>query len=732
MARKNPLPAGGRGCAGAVGLADEWPALRPMAQRNGPALLALARRSFADLTLPERLFFHNLCLVEFGSLPPEAGDEDRTLRADRLAWALLEPCALELLSPQGVVVGGAHIAGELNLDHCRAGLGLRLESCGVEQTISLRFARLSVLNLQGSRCQRVDAAGLEARGGVFLRNGAEFQGEARFLGAQVGGNFECDGSSFAEEDGEALELGGITVKGNLYLRDGASFRGEVCIKGARIGGNLDCRGGSFAKAQGCALNAERLTLGGKAALGRLVQKKSGDCPALDKATSFLGEVCFAGAEIGGDLDCRGGCFSNPAGHALNAERLTLGGKAALGRLVQKKSGDCPALDMAASFLGEVCLAGAEIGGDLDCSGGEFVNPAGRALTADRMKARSKVNLGETARFQGAICLLGAEVGGDLSCRGGRFANTLAAGGQECGSTYEEKEDPSILCADGMVVQGNVDFRRACCTGLVDFPRARVEGYFHCRELDPDSALSLGLSHARVGVLWDEEAVWRQMGKLWLDGFQYGRLVENAQLGVEARLAWLEKNDKTPRMGQELPFNPQPYEQLARVYREAGYEIEARKVLIEKHWRWRKYNRRKSGESSGSAGIEADGLPRPKAVRSSLGGHLLSGLFGVVCGFGYKPWRAAVAWLGLWIVTTAAAWWMHMEKWLVPTGQLAERLGIVAPGYAFDLLTPILSLGYVADWRPAHAEAAAVLMVLSTLGYVLVALFAASITGLVRK
>lgn len=668
MARKDPLPAGGHGCAGPADLMEMWPALRPMVQRNGPALLALAERSFANLTLPERIFFRNLCLKEFGSLLPEAGDEDRTLRADRLAWALLDPRALELLSPQGVVVCGAHIVGELNLEHCRAGLGLRLESCRFEQHMTLLFARLSVLSLQGSRCLRVYAAGLEARGGVFLRNGAEFRGEAKFLGAQVGGNFECDGSSFAEENGEALELGGIAVKGNLYLRDGASFRGEVCIKGATIGGNLDCRGGGFAKAKGCALNAERLTLGGKALLGRLVREQTEDRPALDKATSFLGEVCFAGADIGGDLDC---------------------------------------------------------------SGGEFANLGRCALTADRMKARSNVILGGKARFQGAICLLGAEVGGDLSCRDGRFTNTLVEGGKECGSTYDEKEDPSIVCGDGMVVQGNVDFRGAHCTGLVDFPRARVEGYFHCRELDPVSALSLGLSHARVGVLWDDEAVWRQVGKLWLDGFQYGRLVENAQLDLEARLAWLEKNDKTPRMGQELPFNPQPYEQLAQVYREVGYEREARNVLIQKHWRWLRESWRRPAARKKPVGC-LRWLATPLFRFLFHGGKVLDLLFGLVCDFGYTPWRAALVWLGLWAVTLEAAGRMHAAKWLVPTDPVAAGIGIVAPGYAFDLLTPILSLGYVSKWLPAHAEAAFLLMVLSTLGYVLVALFAASITGLVRK
>jgi hypothetical protein len=40
--------------------------------------------------------------------------------------------------------------------------------------------------------------------------------------------------------------------------------------------------------------------------------------------------------------------------------------------------------------GEVHIVGADIGIDLDCSGGKFINPSGSALTADGVKVAGSI------------------------------------------------------------------------------------------------------------------------------------------------------------------------------------------------------------------------------------------------------------------------------------------------------------------------------------------------------
>jgi hypothetical protein len=95
-----------------------------------------------------------------------------------------------------------------------------------------------------------------------------------------------------------------------------------------------------------------------------------------------GEVRLQSARIGTVLDCDGGAFNNPprlntsaSGYALTADNMTVSGRVAMGRGFRAN--------------GEVFMIGSQIGGDLDCAGGEFNNPAigdttllaGRALSA---------------------------------------------------------------------------------------------------------------------------------------------------------------------------------------------------------------------------------------------------------------------------------------------------------------------------------------------------------------
>ena len=72
--------------------------------------------------------------------------------------------------------------------------------------------------------------------------------------------------------------------------------------------------------------------------------------------------------------------------------------------------------------GEVRLAGAQVGGNLECAGGFFKNPAikhgpasGTALNADGINVGGAVNLRRGFAAEGKVRLLGAQVGSDVSC-----------------------------------------------------------------------------------------------------------------------------------------------------------------------------------------------------------------------------------------------------------------------------------------------------------------------------
>jgi len=87
----------------------------------------------------------------------------------------------------------------------------------------------------------------------------------------------------------------------------------------------------------------------------------------------------------------------------------------------------------------VQLRSAHIGGNLECDGGKFHNPAvanvagsGRALIAEGAKVAGAVHLRNGFAAEGTVWLSGAEIAGSLECDGGKFQNPAVANVAESG------------------------------------------------------------------------------------------------------------------------------------------------------------------------------------------------------------------------------------------------------------------------------------------------------------
>jgi len=170
--------------------------------------------------------------------------------------------------------------------------------------------------------------------------------------------------------------------------------GGVDLSGTEIGGQLVCAGGSFQNDGKIALNARGIKVAGGVFLrGRF---------------NAVGEVNLSGADIDGQLVCAGGSFQNGNEKecALNAQGI----KVAAGVFL---SGGFNA-------VGEVSLAGADIGGQLACAGGSFRSEKGRALNAQGIKVTEDVFLWDGFKAEGTVNLAGAKVGGQLNCASGNF------------------------------------------------------------------------------------------------------------------------------------------------------------------------------------------------------------------------------------------------------------------------------------------------------------------------
>ncbi len=338
----------------------------------------------------------------------------------------------------------------------------------------------------------------------------------------------------------------------------------------------------------------------------------------------------------------------------------------------------PLVFVASSFQVPIRLTDASIKG-LHLTGSRIP-----ALRADRVEVSGSVLLNEGFQSDGEVQLSGAAIGGQVAVDGARFGDA----------------------------------------SVVDFENARVKQAFIWRNLAPGSQLRLNLVHASVGPIVDDEQSWPERGKLLLDGFVYQRIGGGPTDEVK-RLEWLAR--------QPDGFIPQPYQQLAKVLREAGDDKGARKVLI-------------AMENS-----------RLEHGHQSVVQQVSQWLLWATVGYGYVPLRP-LWYLGfLVLLGTSLFSWGHMAHVIVPTER--DRGAWFEPFnpfiYSIENSLPLVDLGMAKRWRPdPNAKPIALVWPFSEtpsqtpaslggflrwylwvhimLGWFFSAMFLAGITGLVRR
>jgi len=382
-----------------------------------------------------------------------------------------------------------------------------------------------------------------------------------------------------------------------------------------------------------------------------------------------GELRLLGAQIGGNLDCSSGKFINFPGDALSADGMNVDGNVLLRDGFHAE--------------GAVRLPGAQIGGNLECDGGTFVNPPGRALFADRIHVHGDVSLSDGFRAEGEVRLPEAQIGGNLGCDRGRFikpsGKALNADGIDVRGYVFLRNDfraEGEVSLPGAQIGGDLDCIDSTFTKLTAYS-ATVRGNFWWRGLKDAAGATLNLGNTSVGSIIDDEKSWPTKGNLLLDGFVYGRISEGPTK-AKTRLEWLARQD---------PFKPQPYRQLAKVLRERGDEDGAVTVLE-----------------------EMESLRRKEEDRTAVA-RLESWAFKESIGYGYDPARAVWEIVGL----SALAWIVYRRTYLagniVPTekdayesfrrdGQPPPHYTPFAPlVYSVENSLPLVKLGQEDKWHP---------------------------------
>ncbi len=666
-------------------------------------LLELAKEKY-EISAPEEKLFRDTVngeMADYSAKDTKAKDpaeadgwrDERILRASRIAWLCTDKQASQLITHRGIVVKGARIDEEFNLEAAKVPFPLWFEQCKFTANINFRHMHTAALYMQGTHTGTLWADGLTVEGSVHLRTNFIAKGEVCLCDAQIGRNLDCDNSLFINSSGKALSADRLRVEGCVYCRKGFTAEGEVCLLDAQIGGSLECIGGRFLNRNGKALLGDRLKIGGSVFLREGFRAE--------------GEVRLVGAMIGGDLDCDKGQFINERGKALSADRLKVEGGVYFRKGFKAE--------------GEVCLFDAQIGGGLDCIGGCFVNRDEKALSADRLKIEGSIFLREHFTAEGEVRLLSAAVGGDLDCGKGQFIN----------------KDGKALNADGLKVKGHVFLRKGfMADGTVSFVGATVDKHFSLYSIDSPELMTLDLATANVGTLHDKEDGWPPQKHLILHGFEYKEISHESPSNSKTRIDWLRRQDS---------FWPQPYEQLAKVLRESGDDTGAKDVLIAKNkdkaqrtrltraqWLW--YHL--------LGPLIGYGYKPLRAVPIAIGIVLLGW---ILFGAGYSS--------GL-ITPPGDSAYTTTEKFPVPDpGDRTRGISTVYPVfnslvYSIDVFVPVVDFHQAEHWLPNANRGSKLtkigpwplhtgglllfwLWVETVFGWVISTLFIVSLTGLVR-
>src|SRR5580693_5148344 len=176
----------------------------------------------------------------------------------------------QIIDPRGVVICGAWIRGELNLDGVTAAIGLRFTGCRFDQPLSLCDAKLPWLFLDTCVLPAVTAN--RARVDTLIIRGCELDG------TQVASELRLDSTRLANDSGPALTAPGLSVGGagtcvGAFL-DGLDAAGHadgeaaVDLSGAAVSGHLMLRGARLANRSGPALLADGISVRGDLQLAR--------------------------------------------------------------------------------------------------------------------------------------------------------------------------------------------------------------------------------------------------------------------------------------------------------------------------------------------------------------------------------------------------------------------------------------------------------------------------------
>lgn len=379
-----------------------------------------------------------------------------------------------------------------------------------------------------------------------------------------------------------------------------------------------------------------------------------------------------------------------------------------------------------SCVGEIAFPGTQIKGDLQICDARIDGNGSAAVFANSLRVDGSVYLGDypydavdtELHSEGAIVLSNADIDEDFYCRNVSVSSPTIS----TQVVIDGAEGDNVIA---------LSLARAEIRGVLYFKHNQISGGI------------VNFSGAQTRRLNDDPSGIGNGQAIRLDGFEYQDFAQHTNISVRERLEWL------ARRPEGIEFRSQPYEQLARVLNRIGHGEDAELVLIEKEQLQRASNR-----ASASGGMWLF-----MTMRDVMGRFFIA--------YGYRPARvviwAVLLWLALgfyfhktWVagdMTPGAAPILVSSDWVAATqshpenpgkfwssaGQAGQDYETFEPfAYAADLLIPIVNFGQETAWGPSTARSNWgwhgwwIRWLAKILGWVITALGAAAVTGVIRR
>jgi hypothetical protein len=514
-----------------------------------------------------------------------------------------------------LALSGARITGSLDLSYARIEHPITFRDCVFDQPIVLAEARLGALTLDGCEFPGIDAPNLEVDGDLGL-SGVSSSRAVRLTGAHLHRDVRLRGAHLChgEDQDVALDADHMVVDGSVVGGPGFEASGTVTMAGARVSGSVRLDGATITADSG-------------------------------RPIAFYGD-------------------GMTVGHDFNGQGL--------------------------SAAGEVRLVDVVIASTLELRGAKLINAGRVALRLDRAEISSSLYCDNGFTAVGEVCAIGAHVKGSVYLNNSELGTPAPASGatRPAGVALRlvrTKIDGDFGCWEGFVGHGLIDLARSSVTGEFRLVTTGLEGYPKAADLtncqfasvtlsgEPPAGF-LDLAKAKADFFKDSAAYWDK-GDIVLDEFEYGS-IQMTWVTVKQREQWLTRAMEASRRkfgGDHDGYLPQPYDQLAAVYRRAGDDQSARRIQLAKHRRlnrvtsWRRWHFK-------IWYLVQDG----------------------VIGYGYAPLRA-LAWLVGLLVLGILLFRYGATPYSVASGHRSFTLSN-SVGYTLDLLLPTSALQERQVWQ----------------------------------